>query len=987
LATLSGRAAEFEQDLPLAALAEALEPYLARIDIARLGLDEHAHLAPLRGVLPFLRAPDAAVADRAGPDQRHQTLRALHALLEALAADRPLVLALDDLHWADSASVDLLCRALARGIASPSLLLLALRPRQAEERLQTALWEAERRGRVARIELQPLSPEDSAKLLVGVADRAQRDVIYRESGGNPLYLEQLAGAGERTVALPTEHGGAPEAGVPAAVGATIRGEARAHSPTARALLDGAAVAGDPFELALAASAAGIDEREAHAALDELVGGGLIGATDTPWRFRFRHPIVRRAVYHGAGAGWRIGAHERVAAALEARGSPASARASHVERSAQPGDLGAVGVLTAAGHETFRHAPVSAARWFEAASRLLPEDERHRDERLRLAGQRATALGIGGRIDEGLQALNEFLALSPNEPSELRLRAAVFAAIFNELLGDPGAGRRILRAERARLADQTGSDAADLNRELAFTYFFDGDWAAMAGSARDALACECEGMVRVGALAALALAEFGRHDLDELRRSTSAAAALFDDLSDDEVAGHHPGIAGWLGWAEVCSERYVDAIAHLERGIGIARLGGLRDMAVGLLFIKVQALALTGRLDQLRADAQAATEASLLTTSNLLLSWAMTARCQASLLAGELHEAVRFGERGAVAATSSPASGIARLQLAEALLEVGQPQRCREELTKADGLPDLPPFPLYEARCLELLARAQLALGDDGAAEWLTRRAESTAGRTALALPRAYAGRARAALLLHCGDPEAAVEAALGSCSAATAANAPIEAARGRIIAGRALAAAGQRTAAIEQLHAAHEQLAGFGAVLYSDEAARELRRLGRAVVRERDEHAPLGLTPRELEVIELVAAGRTNREIASELVLSVRTVDRHVSRIFQKLGVKSRIAALSAFERRRQPQPPAQPPAVPPAAARGQPAPAAVRVAQQLTAARRRPSLTRRPRRRATGRRGPRCPPAAPTAPRRSFRRASGTSSPFPPSGSSRPAA
>jgi len=902
--TLSGRAAEFEQDLPFAVFTEALERHVSSLDIDRLALDEHRHLASLRSVLPSLGAPGLGAPVESGPHERHHVLRALHALLEALAAERPIVLALDDLHWADPASIDLLCRLLHRGIAHPSLLLLALRPGQAEARLRTALWEAERHGLVSWRELHPLSSAESEKLLGGIGDGDLRKLIYRESGGNPLYLEQLAVASAFQASAPDDDGEAPAKGVPAPVSAAIRAEAEALSAPARTLLEGAAVAGDPFEHALATEAAGMSGGDALGALDELVDSGLIRATDAPRRFRFRHPIVRRAVYQAAGAGWRLGSHRRVAAALETRGSPASARASHVERSAEFGDRAAVAVLTEAGDETMHHAPVSAARWFEAASRLIPADEENLEHRLRLAGQRATALGIAGRIDEGLEALSEFLALSPTDPTELRLRAAVFAAIFNELLGSQDTGRRILLEELTRLPDQDGRDAADLKRELAFTYFFDADWAAMAGSARQALACATEGMVRVGALAALALAEFGRHDLDEVRNSVSAAATLFDALSDEEVAGHHAGIAGWLGWAEVCSERYDDAIRHLERGIAISRRGGEPPPAVGLLFVKSQALALTGRLDELSADAQSATEASLLTTSNLLLSWALTARCQASLLAGELHEAVGFGERGAAAAAAaiSPLSGIARVQLAEALLEVGEPARCREELTGADGHPDLPPFPLYEARCFELLARAELALGDREAADWFTKRAESTAGRTALMLPRAYASRARAALLLHCGDAQAAVAAALDSSDAASAANAPIEAARGRIIAGKALAAAGLRPAAIHELESAYEQLIGCHAFLYSDEAGSQLRKLGRAVVRGTDDDSlPLGLTPRELDVIKLVSAGRMNREIADELVLSVRTVDRHVSRIFQKLNVKTRIAAASVFERDRRP--------------------------------------------------------------------------------------
>jgi DNA-binding NarL/FixJ family response regulator len=95
----------------------------------------------------------------------------------------------------------------------------------------------------------------------------------------------------------------------------------------------------------------------------------------------------------------------------------------------------------------------------------------------------------------------------------------------------------------------------------------------------------------------------------------------------------------------------------------------------------------------------------------------------------------------------------------------------------------------------------------------------------------------------------------------------------------------------------------MGKASYCDEAARELRKLGRVVRRaggDGVDDSPLaGLTRRELEVIEFVAAGKTNREIANELFLSVRTVDRHLSRIFEKLGVNSRAAAASQFERAR----------------------------------------------------------------------------------------
>ena len=108
------------------------------------------------------------------------------------------------------------------------------------------------------------------------------------------------------------------------------------------------------------------------------------------------------------------------------------------------------------------------------------------------------------------------------------------------------------------------------------------------------------------------------------------------------------------------------------------------------------------------------------------------------------------------------------------------------------------------------------------------------------------------------------------------------------------------TGAIAQLRRAEAQLAACGAVRYADEAARELRRLGRRVTRTRrgagsDE---LGLTHRELEVARLVTAGKSNREIAAELFLSAKTVESHLSNVFVKLGVSSRAAVAAVLARR-----------------------------------------------------------------------------------------
>jgi len=107
------------------------------------------------------------------------------------------------------------------------------------------------------------------------------------------------------------------------------------------------------------------------AIDELLLLDLVRSTEVPRRFRFRHPLIRRAVYEATPGGWRLGAHERCAELLAARGASAAARAHHVERSAREGDLGAVAVLREAGEGATRLAPASAATWFAQALRLLP----------------------------------------------------------------------------------------------------------------------------------------------------------------------------------------------------------------------------------------------------------------------------------------------------------------------------------------------------------------------------------------------------------------------------------------------------------------------------------------------------------------------------------------------------------------------------------------------------------------------------------------
>jgi DNA-binding CsgD family transcriptional regulator len=688
------------------------------------------------------------------------------------------------------------------------------------------------------------------------------------------------------------------------VGAAIRQELEALAPLVRTVLQAAAVLGEPFEPDLVAVTAKVAEGGALEALDELLEQDLIRAAEAPRSFRFRHPIVRRAVYELAGPGWTLAAHGRAAAALEAHGAGATTFAHHVEHSAQVGDEAAIAVLTRAGEEAAPRAPSSAAGWFGAALRLIPERSDNLQRRLGLLAQRAAALGSAGDVEDNRETLRAFLRLSPRDASPLRLKAAVQAAMLDELLGRNDEARKLLLDELAALPEQDSPGAAELKRVLAFTYVLDADWDAVSEWARASLSAGCEGMVEVGARSALALAEQSLRDIDGANRSVSEAAELFDGLADDEVA-HEAGITSWLGWAEVYTERFDAAVRHLRRATAISRASGQRIVTVGLLVPQGQALAFKGRIEELAEVAESAVEAALMTASNLFVSWAMTLKCALEVRRGDLYAAVRFGERALSvgASTGSPLARTARGALAEALLEIGEPERCREQLVGPDGQPDLPSFSIYGPLWYELLTRAELMLERPDRAAELAERAAELAERLGLRIPLAQALRAEALVSLERGEAGEAAAGALASVRAAEEPGAVVEAARSRILAGRALAVAGEHDRAVGQLQLAHEQLFACGAFRYCDEAARELRKLGRVVRRAGggglDDSPLAGLTRRELEVIEFVAAGKTNREIASELFLSARTVDRHVSRIFEKLGVNSRAAAASQFERAR----------------------------------------------------------------------------------------
>src|SRR5512133_2986359 len=571
---LAGSASELERDLPFSVFVHALDEFVESLDGNQFSTLEEDVRAELANVFPSL----SALADGravALQHERYRSHRAVRALLERLALTRPLVLVLDDFHWADPASVELLGALLRRQPAAAVLTAVALRPRQTPERLAAPLERAHRSAAVTRVDLGALTLDEARQLLGERFDAARIAVLYQESGGNPFYLEQLARSPARaahfTAALESSLTGLD---VPSAVAASLAEELTLLSDGGRRVLEGAAVAGDPFEPELAAAAAATSEAAAMQAVDELLELDLISTTDVPRRFRFRHPLVRHAVYEATAAGWRLGAHERCAAALAARGATAVARAHHVERSARQGDLAAVAVLREAGEAAERLAPESAARWFGGALRLLPETASVRD-RAELLLARAWVLAAVGRFADSHKAVLEAVALVPEQPSAFSTSVATACASIERFLGRyEHAHTRLVRALRV-LQEPASVERVELLIELTLNEWYRSRYAAMRDWAAPAVSAAKEvgdaGLIAAAAVM-LAFAHAMTGPTDTARSRRAEAAALVDELLDEELS-LRPDAAGWLAIAEVYLDLYAEADAHASRALGLARVGG------------------------------------------------------------------------------------------------------------------------------------------------------------------------------------------------------------------------------------------------------------------------------------------------------------------------------------------------------------------------------------------------------------------------------
>jgi DNA-binding NarL/FixJ family response regulator len=902
---LAGSATEFERELPFSVWVDALDAYVASQEHRLHEAWDADLIGELAAILPTLRSAGEA-GSRSVADERYRAHRALRRLLEFLAGERPVVVILDDLHWSDEASIALLAALLRRGAEAPVLLAAALRPSQAPARLTSALAVPA----VQKIALGHLSEEQATRLL-GALDPQSAAAIYRQGGGNPFYLEQLARArGEgSTAALGSSDSVFAAGGVPAAVVASLAEELASLSPVERALLHGAAAAGEPFEPDLAAAIAELPTADALVALDALLARDLVRETPVPRRFVFRHPLVRQAVYESAPGGWRLAAHGRAAAGLADRGAPATERAHHVEQSASRGDETAIALLLDAGAAAAPRAPAAAARWFEATLRLLPASDVDRQVDVRVA--LASALRSLGELERCRARLLEAVELLPPDSRARRVELTTSCAAVEHWLGRHDEAHRRLTRAWEELPDRSTAEAAVLEIELAVDGLYELDFAQTIEMGRRALATAQavgERSLIAAAAAALCLGETVAGHTIVARECWDAARAEVDRLPDAELAPRLEALL-YLAWAETYLEHYAGAVAHAARGIAIARATGEGRLLAPLMLVQNFPFEMQGRLAEAIECCETSVEAARLSASPHELYRALFELGWSRYFAGDLEGAIAAHEESSrvdprmAGGTIPNGGGGPGWGLGVALFEAGEIERGRKILLELGGEDVAHTMPVERCFDWESLTLVELAVGNVEAAAGYARRAEEDAARLDLCVPAALAGRARAAVLLAVGEPLEAARAARTSAASADAAGARLQAAFSRSLEGRALVAAGERAQAIVLLREVERELDACGSLRVRDEMRRELRRLGAR----HEPRAPVGqgdsgygdLTKRELQIARLLTDRKTNREIANDLYLSTKTIESHIRHIFQKLGVSSRVEVARAVERDR----------------------------------------------------------------------------------------
>jgi predicted ATPase/DNA-binding CsgD family transcriptional regulator len=937
-----------EGSLPFGPIVEAIRPLVRTLDDDETGDPSvgrssgtrdalRAAAADLRlvGSSP-IRSMDAA---ELRPEwARSRLYETLFDLLRRLGEERVVMLVVEDVHWADDSTRELLAF-LVRNVRDERLLIVAtFRSDELHRRHPLLPWlaEVDRVACVERIELARLDRDEVmrqlAAILGGDLDGAIADAIWSRSEGNPFFAEELLATGARNRRLPVT------------LAEVLRARLAGIGEDTHRLLGAASVAGRRVDHDLLATIADLDERQFLSGLDEATTAGLLVAEvdGDAERYAFRHALMGEAVYDALLPGDRRRLHAAIATELESRPDPGDragrlAEIAHHWLAARDQER-AIHASVVAGVAAFdAYAYAEAHRQFERALELWdavadPEAScgMTRSDLLRHAGQAAQlagaftrahdiylslleevdpeadptgagliyerlgrALWTQGEIDKSIAAYTRAAELVPAEPPS-EARARVLAGYAQILML---ASRYTESLEHAR--DAIAMAQAVGNREI-----------------------EAHAMASEG----LALAQIGDSDagIEILRRSVEISDAL--------------GAVDDLGRAYSCLSTAIELTGAFEEAATVSLEGAARMSEVGLggpsqygVFHTLNAASsyyLLGRWDEALRLAEGVSSVA----TGVGQIFCESTLAQLYVARGEMAAAEGALERGFAAlgaGSEAQFNGPLRQGAIELHLwrnDLAEARQATEDaLEVLAGTEDLPIL----SNTLSLGARVQAELAERARAGRDTAGADAAVAR--LADYRDELAAAMASFDLPAGpDLEARGHLALIEAEATRAGDAsdaaawrlavslldewrtPYPAAYARFRMAEALLAERSRRAeAVTELQAAHAAAVSLGARPLRERiealAARARLPLAESASDEpatdetersaADPLAAYDLTTREVEVLKLVAAGRTNRQIADELFISESTAGVHVSHIIGKLAVSGRVEAATIAAR------------------------------------------------------------------------------------------
>ncbi|KNX38523.1 helix-turn-helix transcriptional regulator [Luteipulveratus halotolerans] len=895
-------------------LGDSSAPYLPLSEMfARLAQDDHALAQRIVADRPLLGSLLPEFYRRDVPaGLQHDTASffdSVHMVLEELAETQPVVAVIEDAHWADRSTRELLTFLFTRRFSGPVSLVVSYRSDDLNRRhpLRAKLAEWSRLAGVHRVLLDPLTDaevHDLLHLLRPDATSADAATIVERAGGNPFFAEELLAASELG-----------RSGLPDELADLLLVRIDALDDDARTVVRAASVAGRAVDHGLLARVVDLPGRELDRALRSVVDSHVFEVTATGG-YAFRHALLGEAVYDDLLPGERVQLHWDFADALrEQTGASASAALARHARAAGNVELALRASIRAGDEAMCAAGPADAARHYEDALSLLSE---HKDvdppqTRVSLALKAAGALSAAGNPYRAADLLNgEYSMYTGDDTTE---RASLIAAMMRaRLLSDESdVGVDLLREAISWLGDgQPTPVLADLYAVLARALIADNEFEASLLAATEAASLARD--LDLPVLVTDAMTSIARLD-DFAGDPAGAERALRDVVDRARAAGHVSAelrALHQLARVQARMDRFRDAYETHREGYERSRDTGHLTDPFGIetrVFGALYAL-MIGEWDA--ADELLAPQKGV-TLPPLMESVVTSVRMQRDLVRGKddaldaLPQMRALWSRDMFLTVHSSSVAVdaqgGRGDL-DAMLKTYDD--VVETFTRVWSMPSFDARIRLSALAIGHIASA-VVQGRAKASAYAERVASLAAAvedvvakrRTEDALgleSRAWVNRARAEQgRFDWGGRGRVPDQLVSDWECATEvfdeAELPFEAARSRLRLAELLASAGRRPEArdlLDQVRTTAESLGARGLLA----AAARGRRTSEA-----ESSSEVTLTPREREVLTLVAEGRTNGEIAAALFISAKTASVHVSNILAKVGAATRTEAAAIARR------------------------------------------------------------------------------------------